>query len=112
MLVVPIVVFLGMAMGQPFDLDFEVLQVRLLLASLLVAALCLRDSQANWLKGSMLIVAYLIVASAFWFMCDEEFRSAGAARPITERIKEALPEAAIEAAEAVLSSSLPPAHVV
>jgi len=116
MLVVPVVVFLGAAMGQPFDLDFEVLQVRLLLASLLVASLCLRDSQANWLKGSMLITAYLIIASAFWFMCDEEFRSAGVARPLKERLADLLPATAVEAAEAaaeaLVSSTAAPVHVV
>jgi len=89
MLVVPVVVFLGWYLGQPFDLDFEVLQCRLLLASLLVAALCLRDPEANWLKGSMLVTAYIIISTAFWWMCDEEFHSAGAKRPFEERLKEA-----------------------
>lgn len=81
-MVIPIVVLLGWFLDQPLDLDFEVFQVKLLMFSILVAALCLQDGQANWLKGSMLMTAYLIIASAFWFVHDREYLSEGVA-PVT-----------------------------
>lgn len=81
LLVIPLAVFIsrGTAQNQDmyFDLDFEVLQVRLLLVAILVAALCLQDGKANWLKGTMLITAYLIIASAFMVLSDKEFASGG-----------------------------------
>ncbi len=82
LLVVPIAVFLSYALNPNdekkfFDLDFEIFQVKLLLVSLLVAALALNDGHCNWLKGTLLMTAYTIVAAAFWWLHDREFNSAG-----------------------------------
>eukprot|EP00933_Yihiella_yeosuensis_P065093 TRINITY_DN68727_c0_g1_i1.p1 TRINITY_DN68727_c0_g1~~TRINITY_DN68727_c0_g1_i1.p1 ORF type:complete len:451 (-),score=80.89 TRINITY_DN68727_c0_g1_i1:380-1732(-) len=77
LLVVPIAVFISLSVGQKFDLDFESFQIKLLLACVLVANLCLRDGQANWLKGVMMMIAYVVVATAFYWLHDREFRSAG-----------------------------------
>ncbi|CAE8605496.1 unnamed protein product [Polarella glacialis] len=79
LLVVPIAVWIGYFMGQPFDLDFEVFQVRLLVVCLLMASFCLLDGTANWLKGAMMMIAYVIVATAFYWLHDREFQSAGRA---------------------------------
>jgi len=75
--VIPVAVFIAWACDQPLDLDFEFFQVKLLVISLLVVALLLMDGEANWLKGSLLVTAYVIVASSFWFIHDREFASAG-----------------------------------
>jgi Ca2+:H+ antiporter len=82
LLVVPIAVWLSYMWGVNFDLDFEVFQVKLLMASILVAALCLNDGQLNWLKGSMMVTAYTIIAAGFFFIHDEEFHSNGEASDI------------------------------
>lgn len=88
LLVVPIAVFLGWGLGVPFDLDFEAFQVQLMVMSLLVAALSLQDNRANWLKGSLLITSYVILAASFCFLHDREFHSAGARISIKELDKE------------------------
>lgn len=77
LLVIPIAVLVSWLMDKNLDLDFEVFQVKLLIITLLIASLCLHDGQANWLKGSMLMTCYVIVATAFWFIHDREFESEG-----------------------------------
>jgi len=81
LLVVPIAVLLGWAMGADLDLDFEVFQVQLLVVSILVVGFCLQDGHANWLKGSMLMTTYVIISTAFWFIHDREFVSGGIPPP-------------------------------
>jgi Ca2+:H+ antiporter len=76
---VPVVVFIAWGIGQPMDLDFEVEQVILLIFSLVVVFMSLQDAEGNWLKGTMLITAYVIVCCSFWTMHNREFESAGAA---------------------------------
>jgi len=43
--------------------------------SIIVAGLCLQDGHANWLKGSLLITTYTILASSFWFLHDRQFNN-------------------------------------
>lgn len=81
LLVVPIAVLLGWAFDKKLDLDFEVFQVQLLVVSILVVSLALQDGHANWLKGTMLMTTYAIVALAFFFIHDREFDSGGIAPP-------------------------------
>lgn len=75
--VIPVAVFIAWYFHQPLDLDFEFFQVKLLLIALIVTGMMLGDGEANWLKGSLLVTAYVIIASSFWFMHDREFASAG-----------------------------------
>jgi len=75
--VIPVVVFIAWIYDKPLDLDFEAYQVKLLVISLLVTALMLLDGEANWLKGSLLVTSYVIMASSFFFIHDREFASAG-----------------------------------
>merc|ERR1719271_1856853 len=44
-----------------------------------VVFMSLQDAEGNWLKGTMLITAYMIVCCSFWTMHNREFESAGAA---------------------------------
>ena len=64
----------GYLLNVPMDLDFEVFQLVLLVMSTMIVSVVLHDGKANWLKGSMLISAYVLVAWAFWYLSDREFR--------------------------------------
>lgn len=75
--VIPVAVFIAWGFGQNLDLDFEVFQVKLLVLMILVATLVVLDGEANWLKGSLLITAYMIIAMSFWFIHDREYVLAG-----------------------------------
>lgn len=82
MVVVPVAVLIGWSLDADLDLDFEVYQVHLLCICILVTSLMLQDGHANWLKGSMLMTTYLIVATSFWFISDREFKSGGDKAPV------------------------------
>merc|ERR1712232_913842 len=69
-LAIPAAVLIAWALGVPLDLDFEVYQVKLLFCAIIVSSLSLQDGQANWLKGSMLMTTYIMVAASFWFVHD------------------------------------------
>lgn len=75
--VIPVTVFIAWGYGVPLDLDFEVFQVKLLVVMILVATLVVLDGEANWLKGSLMITSYCIIAMSFWFIHDREFILAG-----------------------------------
>jgi Ca2+:H+ antiporter len=75
--VIPVAVFIAWFFEKPLDLDFEFFQVKIVTIALLVVTLLILDGEANWLKGSLLITAYTIIATAFWFIHNREFESAG-----------------------------------
>ena len=53
----PIVVLVGWALGKPMDLNFEIFMIVLLVLSILVVSMFLRDQESNWLEGSLLVVS-------------------------------------------------------
>lgn len=75
--VIPIAVFIGWAYDKNLDLDFEDFQVRILGTVIVVVLLVFLDGKATWLKGTLLITVYVIVATAFWYLHNREFESAG-----------------------------------
>jgi Ca2+:H+ antiporter len=66
----PVLVFLSLALGHPLTLVFTPLEVLAVGVAALVAALVAIDGESNWLEGAQLIVTYLILAVAFWFLPD------------------------------------------
>lgn len=65
--VVPILVFAGIALGQPFTLVFTTLELAVLFLAAIILNLIVRDGKTNWFEGVMLTAVYLIVAIAFFF---------------------------------------------
>lgn len=65
--VVPILVFAGVALGQPFTLVFTTLELAVLFLAGIILNLIVRDGKTNWFEGVMLTAVYLIVAIAFFF---------------------------------------------
>ena len=68
--VVPILVFAGIAMGQPFTLEFTLLELAVIFLSAIILNLIVHDGRSNWFEGVMLTAVYIIIAIAFFFVAD------------------------------------------
>jgi Ca2+:H+ antiporter len=66
--VAPVLVFLSLLMGNPMDLVFNQFELIALAAASLIAALVALDGESNWLEGVQLLVVYVILAIAFFFL--------------------------------------------
>ncbi|KAI9223513.1 Sodium/calcium exchanger protein-domain-containing protein [Blastocladiella britannica] len=67
-LVMPVAVIAGWAMGQPMTLFFNVFDTCVLFISVLIVNYLIMDGKSNWLEGCMLLAAYAIIAIAFYMM--------------------------------------------
>lgn len=67
LLVAPLLVLVGQAMGQPMDLDFDIFQVVAVAVAVGIANLISLDGRSNWLEGTLLLATYAVIALAFYF---------------------------------------------
>jgi Ca2+:H+ antiporter len=65
--VVPILVFAGIVLGQPFTLVFTMLELAVLFLAAIILNLIVHDGRSNWFEGVMLTAVYIIIAIAFFF---------------------------------------------
>jgi len=66
--VVPFAVIVGWAIDQPMDLDLGALHTTIMMMAVLITFSVVSDGTTNWLEGFMLMIAYLVVATLFWFL--------------------------------------------
>ena len=66
--VVPILVFAGIALGQPFTLEFTLYELVTLFLAAIILNLIAHDGKSNWFEGVMLTAAYIIIALGFYFL--------------------------------------------
>ena len=64
--VAPVLVLLGLVVGQPMDLVFTPLEVAAVAAAVGISALIAIDGESNWLEGALLILVYVILAVSFF----------------------------------------------
>ncbi|HEY9854345.1 MAG TPA: calcium/proton exchanger [Stenomitos sp.] len=67
LLVAPILVLVGWAIGQPLTLHFNLFEVVAIAAAVAIANLIALDGESNWFEGAQLLGTYLIVGLAFFF---------------------------------------------
>ena len=67
LLIAPILVFVGLAIGQPMDLAFSTFEVVSVALAVAVAAAVVRDAESNWLEGAFLLLVYGMLGVAFFF---------------------------------------------
>ncbi len=67
LLIAPVLVFLGLAFSQPMDLAFSAMEVGAVVLAVVVASAAVRDAESNWLEGAFLVLAYAVLAVAFFF---------------------------------------------
>ncbi len=66
--VAPVLVFISLLVGHPLTLVFDQFELIALAAAGLIAALVALDGQSNWMEGVQLLVVYVILALAFFFL--------------------------------------------
>ena len=68
LLVAPLLVFAGWAMGQPMDLAFTPFEVVAIVLATLITRELIEDGKANWFEGSLLLGVYAILAIGFFHL--------------------------------------------
>jgi len=66
--VVPVLVFVSLLLGHALTLVFNQFELIALFGASLVAALVALDGESNWLEGAQLLVVYLIIGLAFFYL--------------------------------------------
>lgn len=66
--VVPVLVFLSLAIGNPLTLVFNKFELIALIGGVLIAVLVAEDGESNWLEGAILVALYLMLALAFFLL--------------------------------------------
>jgi Ca2+:H+ antiporter len=64
--VAPLLVLMGVALGQPMDLVFQPLEIAAVAVAVGISALVALDGESNWLEGALLMLVYLIIAISFF----------------------------------------------
>lgn len=68
LLVAPILVLVGVLMGQPMNLVFSTFEVVTLAVSTIVVAMITLDGESHWFEGVQLLALYAMVATAAYFL--------------------------------------------
>ncbi len=66
--VAPALVFISLLMGNPLTLEFDQFELVALGGALFIAASAARDGESNWLEGAQLLVVYVIIGLAFFYL--------------------------------------------
>ncbi len=67
LLVAPVLVFAGYWLGQPMSLEFSPFELMAMAVAVLVTNVISSDGNSNWLEGVLMLVAYSVLATAFYF---------------------------------------------
>ncbi len=67
LLVAPLLVIIGLVIGQPMDLSFKPFEVVAVAIAVTIANLISLDGRSNWLEGVLLLATYILLGAAFYF---------------------------------------------
>jgi Ca2+:H+ antiporter len=67
LLIAPVLVFVGLAVGQPMDLAFSAFEVVSVALAVAVATTVVRDAESDWLEGAFLLLVYAMLGVAFFY---------------------------------------------
>ena len=67
LLIAPVLVFVGLAVGQPMDLAFSTFEVISVVLAVAVATTVVRDAESDWLEGAFLLLVYGMLGVAFFY---------------------------------------------
>ena len=67
LLIAPVLVFVGLAVGQPMDLAFSTFEVVSVALAVAVATTVVRDAESDWLEGAFLLLVYGMLGVAFFY---------------------------------------------
>ncbi len=66
--VAPALVFISLLLGNPLTLEFDQFELVALGGAALIASSAARDGESNWLEGAQLLVVYVIIGLAFFYL--------------------------------------------
>lgn len=66
--VTPALVFISLFMGRPMTLEFTVVEILAILATIFVVLSAVYDGETNWFEGVQLLSLYAVLAVAFFFL--------------------------------------------
>jgi Ca2+:H+ antiporter len=66
--VAPVLVFASYLRREPLDLLFSPLEVAAMFLGVIIAYMVAEDGESNWLEGAMLLLIYVILGMAFFFL--------------------------------------------
>lgn len=67
LLIAPLLVFIGLIVGQPMDLAFTTFEVASIVLAVGIATVVVLDAESNWLEGAFLLLVYATLGVAFFF---------------------------------------------
>ncbi len=67
MFVTPVLVLISLLFPTPMSLIFNTFELIVIMFAVLIANLIIQDGETNWFEGIQLMVAYAIIAVAFFF---------------------------------------------
>lgn len=67
LLIAPVLVFVGLAIGQPMDLAFSTFEVVSVVPAVAIGTSVVRDAESDWLEGAFLLLVYAMLAVAFFY---------------------------------------------
>jgi Ca2+:H+ antiporter len=65
--VAPVLVIAGWILGKPMDLDFNPFELVAVAVAVLITNSISSDGKSNWLEGTLLLAAYVVLGFAFYF---------------------------------------------
>nr|WP_262927006.1 calcium/proton exchanger [Alicyclobacillus suci] len=66
MFIAPVLFFVSLMMGNPFELVFSWPELISMIAAVLLVVILMLDGESNWLEGAMAVGAYLVLAVGFY----------------------------------------------
>lgn len=66
--VAPLLVFVSILVGHPMNLIFNPFELAGLAGAVIIATLIAIDGRSNWLEGAQLLIVYIILGLAFFFL--------------------------------------------
>lgn len=70
MFVIPLLVLCAWPMGEPLSLNFQIFETCVVCMTVIVTGFVIQHGESDWLKGIVLLTAYLICAMSFWYHSD------------------------------------------
>jgi Ca2+:H+ antiporter len=65
--VAPVLVLIGWALDKPMDLDFNPFELVAVVVAVAITNSISSDGRSNWLEGTLLLAAYLVLCFSFYF---------------------------------------------
>nr|CAD1839213.1 unnamed protein product [Ananas comosus var. bracteatus] len=65
---IPVTLIVAWIKGVQMDLDFDLLETASLVMSFLITASMLQDGNWHFMKGSLLLFSYLVIAACFFIL--------------------------------------------